>query len=320
MQISEEVTFGGGQLERAAELRGKPELLDPLRASGKACAVIIWRGKLLVTGDPDIALTRLPTDHPAIQADWPETFLGRDGEIALFGYDASAWEPEDLDASAMGSFIDATEQVHPDIEGARFAELRRIMTRLTPLEAEIGATLKALREWHRTHKFCSRCGEPSDISMSGWQRNCGTCGAPHFPRTDPVAIMLVTHGNKTLLGRSPGWPEGMYSCLAGFVEPGETIEGATRREVFEEAGVRVGAVRYVASQPWAFPNSLMFGTHAEALTTEINIDPNELEDAMWVTKEELVASFAGENPMLLPARRGAIAQFLLRNWLADRMD
>ena len=132
--------------------------------------------------------------------------------------------------------------------------------------------------------------------------------------------MLITRGTRTLLGRSPGWPEGMYSCLAGFIEPGETVEAAVRREVFEAAGVRVGPVSYLSSQPWAFPASLMLGCHGEALSDEITIDPAEIEDAIWVTKSDLLEAFAGQNPKILPARKGAIAHFLLRNWLADTLD
>jgi NAD+ diphosphatase len=132
--------------------------------------------------------------------------------------------------------------------------------------------------------------------------------------------MLITHGNSVLVGRSPGWPEGMYSLLAGFVEPGETIEAAVRREVFEEAGVRVGPVTYLSSQPWPFPASLMFGCAGEALSTELTIDPEEIEDAMWVTREEIALAFTGNHPTLLPARKGAIAHFLLEAWLSDRLD
>ena len=156
--------------------------------------------------------------------------------------------------------------------------------------------------------------------MAGWQRTCGSCGAHHFPRTDPVVIMLITRGNNVLMGRSPGWPEGMYSLLAGFVEPGEPIEAAVRREVFEEAGIQVGDVKYLSSQPWAFPSSLMFGCAGEALTDEITIDPHEIEDARWFSREEMVQAFAGEHPLLKPARKGAIAHFLLWNWLADTLD
>lgn len=131
--------------------------------------------------------------------------------------------------------------------------------------------------------------------------------------------MLVTRGNAALMGRSPGWPEGMYSCLAGFVEPGETVEAAVRREVAEEAGVQLGAVHYVASQPWPFPANLMLGCRAEALSTDIRLDPAELEDARWVSREEMVSVMAGLHPSMKPARKGAIAHFLIENWLADRL-
>jgi NAD+ diphosphatase len=142
----------------------------------------------------------------------------------------------------------------------------------------------------------------------------------HFPRTDPVVIMLVTRGNRVLLGRSPGWPEGMVSLLAGFLEPGETVEAGVRREVWEEAGVRVGRVGYLASQPWPFPASLMLGCRGEALSEEIALDPQELEAAMWVSRERLLRVFMGEDPEIRPPRTGAIAGFLLREWLADRLD
>jgi NAD+ diphosphatase len=158
------------------------------------------------------------------------------------------------------------------------------------------------------------------MQQAGWQRTCRACNASHFPRTDPVVIMLITQGKSVLMGRSPGWPEGMYSLLAGFVEPGETLEAAVRREVFEEAGVKVGAVSYLSGQPWPFPASLMFGCAGEALSKEINIDPVEIEDAVWVTREEMMEVFAGAHDKLRPARRGAIAHFLLENWLADTLD
>ena len=131
--------------------------------------------------------------------------------------------------------------------------------------------------------------------------------------------MLITQGPKVLLGRSPQWPERMYSLLAGFIEPGETIEAAVRREVFEESGIRVGPVSYLASQPWAFPNSLMFGCHGKALNTEIKLDPAELEDALWISKTELVEAFNKKDSVIKPARFGSIAQFLLQHWLADSL-
>ena len=132
--------------------------------------------------------------------------------------------------------------------------------------------------------------------------------------------MLVTDGNRLLLGRSPGWPDGMYSLLAGFVEPGETMEAAVRREVAEETGVQIGAVGYLASQPWPFPASLMLGCRAEALTTEITLDPDELQDALWVSREDMVAVLAGSHPRIRPSRRGSIAKFIITAWLADHLD
>jgi NAD+ diphosphatase len=154
---------------------------------------------------------------------------------------------------------------------------------------------------------------------AGWRRKCVTCGTQHFPRTDPVVIMLVTRANEVLLGRQAMWPPGMYSLLAGFMEPGETIEAAVRRETFEETGITVGRVEYLASQPWPFPSSLMIGCRGEALTSDIHLDQVELEDAIWVRRERLLAALAGRDPVLRPARQGAIARFLLERWLADRL-
>ena len=185
---------------------------------------------------------------------------------------------------------------------------------------ELAALSRGLFAWHRSHGFCARCGVSTVSASAGWQRSCQGCGASHFPRTDSVVIMLITHHNSVLLGRSPGWPEGMYSLLAGFVEPGETIEAAVRREVFEEAGVTVGEVGYLASQPWPFPASLMLGCWGQATSQEITIDPVEIEDARWVTREEMAKVFANNHHEIRPARKGAIAHFILHNWLADRLD
>jgi NAD+ diphosphatase len=264
---------------------------------------------------------RLPIDHAAVRdATGLSIFLGLEEDAPVFAVDMGDWVPDDLDESALGGFLDPSEQTHPSLsEGEVFAELRRVMTWLSPRDAELAATGRALIEWHRIHGFCAACGAKSDPAQAGWQRNCPACGRSHFPRTDPVAIMLITHGNSVLVGRSPGWPEGMYSLLAGFVEPGETLEAAVRREVLEESGVRVGAVDYLASQPWPFPASLMFGCRGEAISTEITLDPNELDDALWVTRERMARVFAGEDDKILPARKGAIAHFLLKNWLADTL-
>ncbi len=315
MRLAETVTFGGSGLDRAGHLRADAARL----ADGPAARVIVlWRGKPLIRGDE---LLHLPADHPLLaDAGTDRIFLGCDGPTFVFAADLSGWQPADLDVSALGAFLDLSEQFHPAAPGAVFAELRGLMVRLSRRDAELAAAAKAVMAWHDGHGFCARCGAASLVAMGGWQRDCPDCGTHHFPRTDPVVIMLVTRGNRVLLGRSPGWPEGMYSLLAGFVEPGETIEAAVRREVAEESGIIVGPVVYLASQPWPFPASLMIGCAGEAETDAITVDPTELEDAIWVSREEVVQAFAGEHPRIKPARKGAIAHFLLQNWLADSLD
>ncbi|NOD65226.1 MULTISPECIES: NAD(+) diphosphatase [unclassified Ruegeria] len=327
MKNAEQVTFGGSGLDRAAHMRGNAETLTAAQSHPAAACMMIWRGKVLVTGQGLDQLALLPMTHSLVSAGpggviEAPVFLGLSAEdTPLFAVDISAWTAEGLDLTGLGEFVDKSEQQHPDLpEGYVFAELRRIMTRLSPRDAELAATAKAVIGWHETHRFCARCGAASEMSQGGWQRSCPSCGGQHFPRTDPVVIMLITHGDSVLMGRSPGWPEGMFSLLAGFVEPGETLEAAVRREVMEEAGVPVGDVSYLSSQPWPFPASLMFGCAGEALARDIVIDPVEIEEAMWVSKSEMMQAFAGDHPSLLPARKGAIAHFLLENWLADTLD
>ncbi len=320
MKKAESVTFGGSGLDRAAELRSQPSALSRLMADPSSGVLPVWRGKLLLDMDTRAPIW-LPADHPVFgDADEAAIFLGLDNGDARFARDISSWEP-DQPTDTVGAFFDPSRQGHPDLPASQlFCELRANMTRLTPHAAELAVTAKAILGWHETHGYCARCGAKSRMIAAGWQRQCDACGAMHFPRTDPVVIMLITHGNSVLVGRSPDWPESVYSLLAGFVEPGETIEAAVRRETFEEAGVAVGAVEYLSSQPWPFPSSLMFGCHGEALGRELIIDPDEIEDAIWVTKERMMDAFAGDDPDLTPARKGSIARFLIENWLADALD
>lgn len=319
MRIAETVTFGGSGLDRAAQLRGQPERIAALMADPAAGVLPVWRGKPLVAGEARTPVF-LPPGHPVLgRADEAPVFLGLDECVPRFAVDISDWEPEEI-PDTIGAFVDPSEQRHPELPADHvFAELRGMMTRLTPREAELAATAKAILGWHETHGFCARCGAASGIAEAGWQRLCPACGMRHFPRTDPVVIMLILSGNDVLMGRSPGWPEGMYSLLAGFVEPGESLEGAVRREVFEEAGIRVGRVGYLASQPWPFPSSLMIGCRGEAVSREIAVDPVELEDARWVSREQMLEVFAGRDTSMRAARPGSIAHFLVTHWLADRL-
>lgn len=320
MRIAETVTFGGSGLDRAAELRGDPERVARLLAEPSARVLPLWRGKPLLVGAGGLGWVEARHSALSSAAEAP-VFLGSDEAGPRFAADISAWTPEVGDMPPVGVFFDPSEQRHPDLPSDhRFAELRGVMADLSPRDAELAAAAKALLGWHRSHRFCSACGAASAVAMAGWQRVCAACGTHHFPRTDPVVIMLVTRGNRLLLGRSPGWPEGMYSALAGFVEPGETIEAAVRREVAEETGIEVGRVRYLASQPWPYPSSLMLGCIAEAESEEIRLDPAELDDAIWLTREDVASAVAGTHPAVKPPRRGAIAGFLVRNWLADRLD
>lgn len=314
MKIAETVTFGGTGRDRAHGLRADAAELARLLETGRVLP--LWRGRVLAG---DEGLGWVAADNPILTGRAEPVFLGYLAEKAVFAADISHWQPEE-GIPDESPFLAGT-QPHPLAgPGLSFIELRQQMAALSPDEAEIAATARALLEWHRSHAFCPACGARSQPAGGGWRRDCPSCQRQHFPRTDPVVIMLVTSGNRVLLGRSPGWPEGMYSLLAGFIEPGETMEAAVRREVFEETGVRCGPVRYLASQPWPFPASLMLGCAAEATSEAIKLDPAELEDALWVPREEVVTIFAGEHPRIRPPRRGAIAQFLLSNWLADRLD
>lgn len=304
-----DLAFSGGGLDRAADRRSADDWQEG------ALVLPVWRGKVCTDGE---RLVRLGGDHPALADGSAPVLLGFDGAQAVAARDISAWTPPSLPETQM--FFDPTEQVHPAIPDGRFVELRGIMSRLSPMDAELAATARALIGWHSTHRFCSACGEPSEPRQSGWQRICPACSAAHFPRTDPVVIMLITRGDRALIGRSPGWPEGMYSCLAGFIEPGETIEAAVRREVLEETGIRVGAVRYATSQPWPFPASLMLGMAGEAESDEITLDPNELEDARWIPREELAQVLRGTHPAFKAPRAGAIAGWLLSAWVDGEAD
>ena len=317
MRDAESVTFGGGGVERAAHLRGDTAALAELWASPAARVVPLWRGKPALGPG---GLGWIGSDHP-LAGGAPEgaIFLGLVDGAPRFARDLPDWTPEALPGT-LDAFTDPTEQRHPDLPGAVFAELRMHMSTLDTIEAELAATARALMVWHARHGHCAVCGARVAIVMAGWQSRCPACGADHFPRTDPVVIMLITRGNSVLLGRAPGWPETMYSLLAGFVEPGETIEAAVRREVAEESAIRVGAVGYLASQPWPFPASLMLGCHGAALSDAITRDPVELDDALWLSREEMAEAFTGRRRDIAPPRQGSVARFLLWHWLAGRLE
>jgi NAD+ diphosphatase len=241
-----------------------------------------------------------------VQADGAPVFATRLDDSAV-----------ELRADASDGFFDRRVLVVPGRDDLALVDLRSLAMQgaLAPYLIAILGQAKAVMHWHATHRFCANCGAPTRISAAGWRRECDVCKAQHFPRTDPVVIMLAVSGDSCLMGRQAGFPQGMYSCLAGFLEPGESIEEAVRREIFEEAGVHCGAVSYLASQPWPFPASLMIGCLARATTRELRVDGIELEDARWFTREECVAMLAGRHADGLSAPRSmAIANHILRAW------
>ncbi|MEZ5810516.1 MAG: NAD(+) diphosphatase [Rhizobiaceae bacterium] len=217
--------------------------------------------------------------------------------------------------------IAAPAGIEPDDlpDDIKAIDYRSIMVQRLLGADDLGALAQgaSLLAWHGSHRFCGRCGTATKMRAGGYKRVCPNCGAEHFPRTDPVAIMLAVDGERCLLGRSPHFAPGMYSCLAGFIEPGETIEDAVRRETFEEAGIRIGRVVYHASQPWPFPYSLMIGCYGEAVSTEIAMDRNELEDCRWFSRAEVRAALAGEHGEINIPPSGAIASHIIRAWAED---
>jgi NAD+ diphosphatase len=264
--------FANSPLDRMALMRAKPEEVQKRRKS--AGARCVW-----LAGDAvQFAGNSLDTAMP------DET-----KEILLLGEDAEG-------QSWFATMAEPADSLKP-LRGLVVEQL------LPPEELSILAQARSLLHWHDTHTFCAKCGQPSQMQDAGYRRHCEACGADHFPRTDPVVIMAVCLGHKTLLGRQKSWPPGMYSALAGFMEPGETIEAAVRREVFEEVGVRLGKVDYVASQPWPFPSSLMIGMIGEAESEDLTIDENEIEAARWFEADELQLMLQGKHPDGLSASR-----------------
>ena len=204
-----------------------------------------------------------------------------------------------------------------------FVELRvlAIEAEMPPEELTLAAQARSMAAWHGTHRHCGRCGARTRPRDGGWRRQCWACGQDHFPRFDPAVIMLVQHGDRCLLAHEPRYPEGMYSVLAGFVEPGDDIETAVRREIMEEAGIRVGRVRYVASQPWPFPHSLMIGCWGEALTEGIVPDPHEIADARWFSRDEINRMITKTHPeQLIVAPPLSISHTLIRAFAEDRIS
>lgn len=288
-----QLAFAGSGLDRA----------DHIRADADALARLMdWRARLL----------RLDGLDPQIDPDgnlaWGTLAdAAADSELVFLGLAQGKACFAEVSVGLIGSVAPANPRLWAAMSALGSAEL-----------ATYG-TARALVDWHARHRYCARCGNPTVLAKGGWQRSCtnAVCKGEHFPRVDPVTIMLVEHEGMLLLGRQPRFPPRRYSALAGFLEPGESIEEAVAREVKEEAGVTVRDVRYVASQPWPFPSSLMIGCHSFAESPELTVDHTELEEADWFSREEIAAAMAGdESGRLLTPPSQAIAHHLLKWWLA----
>lgn len=294
-------------IDRSAELRGDPAAIAALAAEAQTRAFVVG-GELVVTlkgapfNDPTFPMNLADSFAPARE----QVFLGRSNGVALF---ALAIAPDTAEALKSRN-----EFLVTDLRSVAMGAL------VAPQHLPALAQAKAVLAWHGRHRFCANCGAPTRPVQAGWRRDCAACGAEHFPRTDPVVIMLAIDGDRCLLGRQSRFAKGMWSCLAGFVEPAETIEDAVRRETLEEAGIVCGRVTYFASQPWPFPMSLMIGCHAQALTTALTVDRSELEDARWFERDEVAAMLLRRHPDGLTATHPhAIAHHIIRAWLeADR--
>lgn len=286
--------FTGSSLDRVDHIRSDPEGYAALRYD--------WRARLLALDGLD---PQLSDDGELVWTTIAD--VHEEAEVVLLGV-----------ADGKPHFI----TIPPHATGApmRSPSMFRMLSTLPGDQVAIFGTALSLITWHNTHRFCARCGATTTVFRAGWGRKCDRCGTEHFPRTDPVVIMLAEYQGKVLVGRQSRFPPGNYSALAGFLEPGESIEEAVRRELMEESGVPTGPVRYIASQPWPFGGSqLMVACIAEALHDTITLDTNELEDAIWVTREDVRAALVSEPGARFHAPPPfAIAHSLLTAWLAEQ--
>ena len=300
--------YSASRVDRAAEQRADAVAMRALESDDRARAYVVG-GELIVLRKTETQPDPLFTYAAACGfAGAAETaFLGLVDGAPRF---AVAIEPSAATALKADDAFEVTDLRSIAVRGLIEA------VHLPPL-----AEGKALLNWHVRHRFCPNCGSPTHVVEAGWRRDCPSCQTPHFPRTDPVAIMLPVAGDRCVLGRSHRFQPGMWSCLAGYIEPGEAIEDAVRRETREEAGIVCGRVAYFASQPWPFPTSLMIGCHAEAISHDIIIDSNELADARWFDREEVASMIARRHPdgFTAPAPV-AIAYHIIRAWVEDGVE
>ncbi len=292
-------------IDRAAERRNDEAFLAALNADTHACCY--------ATGGELVALKKNGARNTPLFSPAEARALGAVAETVFLGLlDGRGRLGIGLEPAAMESLKTRADLIVTDLRSIAVQGLVE-SDHLPPL-----AEAKALLHWHARHRRCSNCGAPTSVTEAGWRRDCPSCNAQHFPRTDPVVIMLAIDGENCLLGRSARFVANSWSCLAGFIEPGETIEDAVRRETREEAGIESGKIVYFRSQPWPFPSSLMIGCYAQALSTKIVIDKNELENARWFSRDEAASMLARQHPEgLITPPPVAIAHHIIRGWVEN---
>lgn len=299
--------FAGNPLDRVSERRRDKEWIAGLLADPHTRVLPLYDLKPAVADmlRPALDWREIGSWRAAIEAG---------ATLVLLGLDDAGHARFAIDAAGQGDAADAEN-----------IDVRTLAPLIPAGDAAILAEARSLIDWHARHRFCAQCGTPTDVSQAGWTRRCPSCRAHHYPRSDPVSIMLVVRGERALLGRNKRRPGQRFSCLAGFMEPGETPEEAVRREVMEESGIRVGRVKYLAAQPWPFPSTLMMGFLAEGISEEITIDPEELAEARWFEREEIremvARAAAGDDDITkvsLPQPL-AIAHHICRRW-SNRLD
>lgn len=295
-QESHPMPFAGGNLDYAEDKRDITSLRKFLD-DPKSLAVLMQDGKPSMKEDGSLWMVH-PNDLKGTNVAQPvPVLLGIQNDIPIFAF-----------------CPDTGQKLVPQDS---FQELRFVAGRMKPDELAIAGRARSLFEWHHKHQFCSNCGKRTMAASAGMYSHCGSCLTDHFPRINPVVIMLILNGDKCLLGRSPGWPEGAYSALAGFISPGESMEEACQRETMEEVGINVHSVKYLFSQPWPFPSQLMMGLRCKTEETKIKLNTKELEAAQWFSKDEVQAVFNKQSDAFLRPPKFTIAHQLLRDWLSD---
>ena len=302
MTNSNDMPLAAKPIDRAAHRRLDEAWLEEAFKREDVLVLLMRNGEPFVHPGRNSGLVWMGPEAARISPGSPRLFLGEDkAGTPVFAIDLP--ERFALDGSL--------------IEGAgEFLDFRAAAGSIPEMDANCASTARSIFMWHQSHRFCSKCGSESAMVEAGWKRQCPSCGAEHFPRTDPVAIMLAVKDGKALIGRQKMWPPGFYSCLAGFCEPGETIEQAAAREIFEEAGVVTDAAsaEYIACQPWPFPSSLMVGLILEAEGFDISIDEKEIETARWVTREEMVRILNHSHEEIFGPPPMAIAHHIMKAW------